>query len=120
VSHVLVLVTVLLTVYAQLIVKWQVVEAGPFPHGLPDQLLFLFRLVINPWIISVYLAALAAGLAWMAAMTKLQLSYAYPFMSLSFVFVLVLSAVFFHEPVTWQKSAGIALVVLGLAIGSQG
>ena len=33
-------------------------------------------------------------------MTKFQLSYAYPFMSLAFVLVMFLSAFFFNEPVT--------------------
>jgi drug/metabolite transporter (DMT)-like permease len=118
-SHILVLITVLLTVYAQIVVKWQVLEAGEFPLALADRILFLLTLLINPWVISVYVATLCAGLAWMTAMTKLELSYAYPFMSLSFVLVLLLSAFFFQEPITWQKSLGIVFIALGLAIGSQ-
>jgi len=118
-NHLLVLTTVLLTVYAQVVVKWQVLEAGDFPIALSDRMLFLLKLLINPWIVSVYVATLCAGLAWMAAMTKLDLSYAYPFMSLSFVLVLLLSAVFFNEPLTWQKSLGIIFIAVGLAIGSQ-
>ena len=119
-NHLLVLITVLLTVYAQIVVKWQVLEAGEFPLALQDRMLFLLTLLVNPWIVSVYVATLCAGLAWMAAMTKLELSYAYPFMSLSFVLVLLLSAFFFNEPLTWQKSAGVAFIVFGLAISSQG
>ena len=38
----------------------------------------------------------------------------------AFVLVLVASAFFFHEPVTGPKVAGIALICIGIAIGSQG
>ena len=34
--------------------------------------------------------------------------------------VLFLSALFFGEPLTWQKMAGVALIVGGVALGSQG
>ena len=40
--------------------------------------------------------------------------------SLSFVLVLFLSMLFFGEPLTWQKLAGVALIVGGVALGSQG
>ena len=65
-------------------------------------------------------AALLAGMAWMAAMTKLNLSYAYPFMGLTFVLVLVLSGVFFGEPMNWQKTVGVLLIMGGIALSSQG
>jgi multidrug transporter EmrE-like cation transporter len=112
--------TVLLTVYGQLVIKWQVTGAGVFPENPADQVLFLARLLLNPWIISALLAALAGALSWMAAMTKLDLSHAYPFTSLAFVLVLLGSAWFFHEPVTLPKIAGLALICAGIVIGSQG
>jgi multidrug transporter EmrE-like cation transporter len=56
----------------------------------------------------------------MAAMTKLPLSFAYPFMSLAFVLVMVFSSLLFNEPITAHKMIGVALVIVGLAIGSQG
>ena len=53
-------------------------------------------------------------------MTRLPLSHAYPFVSFSFVLVLISSAVFFHEPLTWPKLVGMACIVAGIVIGSQG
>ena len=119
-SYVYVFLTILLTVYGQLIIKWQVAGAGVFPAEPGDKLLFLARLLLNPWIISALAAALAAAIAWMAAMTKLDLSHAYPFTSLAFVLVVLCSAWLFHEPLTVSKMAGLALIVAGIAIGSQG
>jgi drug/metabolite transporter (DMT)-like permease len=81
---------------------------------------FLARLLANPWVLSALAAGLLASVSWMAAMTRLELSHAYPFMSLAFVLVMVCSAWFFSEPITPLKVAGIALVALGIVIGSQG
>ena len=119
-SYVYVGLTILLTVYGQLVIKWQVGLAGAFPAEPGARLLFLARLLVNPWIVSALVAALAAALAWMAAMTRLQLSHAYPFMSLAFVLVLVGSAWFFQEPLTLPKVAGLVLICAGIVIGSQG
>jgi multidrug transporter EmrE-like cation transporter len=111
--------TILLTVYGQLIVKWQVGEAGAFPAGLNDKLTYLGHLVVNPWVISVLVAAFVAALSWMAAMTQLELSRAYPFVGLSFVLILLLSGVFFGEAITLQKALGVALIVAGLIVGAE-
>ena len=40
--------------------------------------------------------------------------------SLAFVLVTLASALVFHEPVTGPKIAGIALICLGILVGSQG
>ena len=119
-SYVYILCTILLTVYGQLIIKWQVLKAGEFPENTLDKIGFLWHMLLNPWVISAFVAALLASLTWMAAMTKFQLSHAYPFMSLAFVLVLILSSLFFHEPITSPKVIGIVLVILGLVVGSQG
>jgi multidrug transporter EmrE-like cation transporter len=119
-SMVLIFATVLLTVYCQLIVKWRVGQAGAPPLDLVQKLIFLTRLLFDPWMLTVMLAALLAGLSWFAVMTKYQLSYAYPFMSLAFVLVLLLSAFLFHEAVTVPKVVGLAVVIMGLIIASRG
>ena len=119
-SYFYVALTILFTVYGQIVIKWQAQLAGPLPAGILDKLCFLLRLTCNPWVLSGLAAAFLAALAWMAAMTRLPLSHAYPFVSFSFVLVLISSAVFFHEPLTWPKLVGMACIVAGIVIGSQG
>ena len=119
-SYVYVACTILLTVYGQIVIKWQVTNAGAFPEATADKLWFLAKLLVNPWIASGLAAALLAAISCMAAMTKLDLSHAYPFTSLSFVLVLIASGLLLNEPVTWPKIAGIALICAGIAVGSQG
>ena len=112
--------TIFFTVYGQIIIKWQVSNAGVFPENVSGKLKFLLCLTFNPWVISSLCSAFLALLCWMAAMTKFDLSYAYPFMSFSFVMVLMLSSLFLHEPITIGKIFGIMFIVAGIIIGSRG
>lgn len=112
--------TILFTVYGQLVVKWQVSKAGPLPASFSERAFFLANLLLNPWIISAMVGAFLAMLCWLSAMTKFELSYAYPFMSLAFVLVLILSAVLFHESVTMPKVLGVGLVIAGIIVAGRG
>lgn len=112
--------TILFTVYGQFIIKWQVGLAGSLPVDNIKKVLFLLQLFLNPWVISGFVSAFLASLAWMAAMTKFPLNYAYPFMSLSFVLVLLLSPLLLNEAITMYKLIGMSLIVMGIIISSQG
>lgn len=119
-NYLYIVLTIVLTVFGQLAIKWQVSQAGALPPAAQDKLIFLMHLLLNPWIIAAFAAAFLASVAWMGAMTKFPLSHAYPFMSMNFVIVLLLSAWLFNEPVSLTKVIGIALICIGTIVASQG
>lgn len=119
-DYLYILATLAFTVYGQLILKWRIAQFGPLPAELADKFRFLFGLFLDPAILSGFAAAFLASLAWMAAMTKFDLSHAYPFMSLNFVVVLLLSGWLLSEPMTVQKTLGVGLIVLGTVIAARG
>jgi multidrug transporter EmrE-like cation transporter len=118
-GYVYVLATVLLTVYGQVVFKWRIDEAGDFPSRGSERLQYVADLAVDPWVISVFVAALGASVTWGAALTKFELSFAYPFMSLSFVLVLLLGVALFSEAMSAYKVIGVVLICAGLVIGSQ-
>ena len=65
-------------------------------------------------------AAFLASLCWMLAMSRLELSRAYPFMALNFLLVGLLAVPLFNEALTRPKVVGLFFVVLGLVITSRG
>jgi len=87
------------------------------PGDLTGKQLFLAKAFLDPFILSGFVAAFIASLFWMAAMTKLDVSFfAYPFMSLAFVAVRLLSALFCQEPITLGKVLGLAPIVSGFVV----
>lgn len=111
--------TIFFTVYGQLILKWRIVRYGTLPEAFNERVVFLFKLFLDPYILSGFLSAFVASLFWMAAMTKFEVSYAYPFMSLAFVLVFFFSIFLFGEAVSYQKITGLLFIVLGIFISSQ-
>lgn len=118
-DYLLILGCLVFTVYGQMVLKWRMDQLGALPEGGTWVVLrHLVGLIVDPVILSSFVAAFFASLAWMAAMTKFELSYAYPFTSLNFVAVLVLSVWLLGESMTLSKALGIGLIVLGTVIAS--
>lgn len=119
-AYVLVLATILLTVYGQFVIKWQVLMAGALPADLYGRVAFMLALLANPWILSALLAAFGASLCWMLAMTKLPLSHAYPYIALSFVLIVLGGAWLFSEPLSVYRLVGVAFIALGVIVTGLG
>lgn len=111
--------TVIFTVYGQIVLKWRLNQMEVLPDGFTVKFIFLFKAIFDPYIFSSFFAAFLASLTWMAALKEFELSRAYPFMSLSFVCVLFLSYFFFRETINVQKIIGTILIVLGIIIVSK-
>ncbi len=119
-DYLYIIATIAFTVYGQLILKWRIAKYGSLPQELEEKIRFLFSLLADPLILSGFVAAFVASLAWMAAMTKFELSHAYPFMSLNFVIVLLLSGWLLSEPITFAKVIGVAMIVSGTIVAANG
>ena len=94
-SYVYIALTIILTCYGQLVIKWRSPLHGEMPEPMVQKVLWLLSFYLDPFVLSGFVAAFIAGLCWMATLTKLPLSHAYPFMALSFAIVLMGSAIFF-------------------------
>ncbi len=119
IDHGYILSTVIFTVYSQLIMRWQVSLAGTLPVGIVDKVQFIAHLFLNPWICSSILATLFAGISWMLAMTRFEISYAYPWVGLNFVLMLIFGVFIFDEAFNMAKVFGTLLVVIGIVIIAQ-
>lgn len=118
-EHLFILGTVLCTVFGQILLKWRIAIYGSLPAGVEGKIIFLFKMVLDPFIIFGFFSAFLAALCWMAAMTKFDLSYAYPFVGLTYVLNLFFAVMLLNEAWTWPKLCGTGLIVLGIYISSR-
>ncbi len=120
-NHLYLLLAISFGVTSQLIIKWQM-SAFYFDdyETWHDKFALAFSMLLNPYIIISLILTLLAGVTWMIAMTKFEISYAYPFTLLGLVLVTIFSVVFFGESVNTYKLSGIILIILGIVVISKG
>ncbi len=120
-SYLYLLGTVVFTVYGQLIIKWRIGIYGALPDTFFSKILFLFKLLLDPFILSGFFAAFIASFFWMAAMTRFDVSYAYPIIVGGLViFTSFFAILFLKEPVSLMKVAGLVLIVAGIYLLGRG
>lgn len=117
-AYLFIALTILLTVYGQLILKWQV-DLNSQLLATPIKPLNVVILLLKPWVISAFVAAFGASICWIAAINKLPISRAYPYMAINFFLVALLASAFFHERIDSYKIVGTAIIMLGVVVLSR-
>lgn len=107
-------ITIVLTAYGQIILKWRINQFTNIPDGYLDKAFYFIRSLFDIYIFSSFLSAFIASLAWMATLKEFELSKAYPFMNLSLILVMLLSYLFLKETITVTKIIGCILVIIGV------
>jgi drug/metabolite transporter (DMT)-like permease len=79
-------------------------------------LISLLKIIFDPFIFSGFSSAFIASLFWMAAMTKFEITKAYPFMSLAPALVLLFAVILLGEEFTFGKLIGLFLIIIGVVI----
>lgn len=108
--------TVVFTVYGQLILKWRIGIYGQLPDST-SKIMFLLKALLDPYILSGLVAAFVASLFWMAAMTKFDVSFAYPLITAGLTLMTVFMAiVILNESISINKVIGVLLILSGVLI----
>lgn len=73
----------------------------------------LKKIFLSPFIYSGFLFGGINVLLWCFALTELDLSYAYPFLSISYLTIMIAAKFIFNEHIGRQKIIGLSLIALG-------
>ena len=76
----------------------------------------IFKFLFNPYIFSGLFLYGIGAIIWISILSRANLSFAYPMISLSYILIILLSKFIFNEPVTAYKWAGIILITLGASL----
>lgn len=120
IDHSYILLTIFFTVYSQLVMRWQVTAAGQLPDDITGKVRFTIILLLNPWVITGVISTFLAGVSWMLAMTRFEISYAFPFVSLNYVLILAASVFLFNESFSVTKILGSLIIIVGIVVISKG
>lgn len=116
-SLLLILVCVFIGVSGQLILKVAMNSFGRIDSSaIANPLALIGRLAVNPVIILAILLYIAGALLWMVVLSRENLSFAYPILATSYIFVVILSKFIFNEPVGFARIIGAITIFAGVIL----
>ncbi len=116
---VLILLCVSLGAVGQIALKQGMLHFGQLELRLPMIFITFSRVLVRPLVVvGLGLYGLSAFL-WLIVLSRVELSYAYPMISLNYVLVIGLSWAIFHERLSWSKFLGTLIICLGVWVLSR-
>ena len=115
-SILLALVSVALNAAAQLALKQGTRVVGVAAHDVSSGWTVLSRAALNSWVWVGLVAYVLSVALWLLVLSRVQVSYAYPIVSLGYVMATAAAWVLWREDVSAMRMAGIGLICLGVLL----
>ncbi len=112
----LILTGVLLNAAAQLLLKTGTNAVGAFEFTRANILPVGIKLVTQWPIIGGLSCYVISVVVWILGLSRVDVSIAYPMLSLGYVVNLFAAAYFFGEPLTSQKLLAVTIIIIGVAL----
>lgn len=114
VSWVLILAGVLLNACAQLLLKAGTNSVGAFAFNAGNLLPVGLRLATEPHILGGLVCYVISVVVWIMALSRVEVSLAYPMLSIGYVVNALAAWWLFGEALTVERLAGIGLIIFGV------
>jgi multidrug transporter EmrE-like cation transporter len=113
----LILAFTVLVVAGQLLLKHGLSSYEIF--GLGELMRNIIKIVFSPYVFAgLALYVVSTGI-WLVVLSRTSLSFAYPFISISYVLIVITSRIFFNELIDTYKVIAIVLIISGVFMLSQ-
>ncbi len=114
---ILILLSVLLNCVAQLLIRKGMLIEGEV--GMQNMLSHVGSMITNVWLWGAMLCYALSILLWMSVLSKVEVSYAYPFLSVGYVVSAVAGYALFNEDLSPVRIAGIIVICIGVILISR-
>ena len=110
----LILLGVLLNAAAQIVIKKGMTDIGHFSFTMENVVPIGMRVALSPFIllgVAFYVVSLAV---WLMVLSRVDVSYAYPMLSVGYIVAALAGKYFFNEPLGLVRWAGIIVICIGV------
>jgi len=114
-----ILISVVAGAAGQVLLKKGMGSMGPLTLSIDQLGNILWRIGTNPYVVIGLAIYVGGTVFWLTALSRVDLSYAYPFASLSYVVMLIASWQLFNENITVLRLLGSLIVCVGVFIISR-
>lgn len=115
----LILTGVLLNAIAQLALKQGMREIGHFDFTPPTLLSMSWRVGTNGYVLFGLVCYVVSVAVWLLALSRVEVSFAYPMLSVGYIVTAVAAFYLFGEALTPVRIAGIAVIIFGVFLISR-
>jgi multidrug transporter EmrE-like cation transporter len=115
----LILLGVLLNAAAQLLLKAGMSQIGHFEFSLVNALPIGMQVLGNPAILTGLFIYSVSVVVWLLVLSRVQVSYAYPMLSIGYIVNALAAYYFFAEPLTSMRMLGIFIIIAGVYLVAQ-
>ena len=116
VSFALVLFGVLLNAAAQLLLKAGTNSIGHFEFSSANLVPIGWKVATQPYILGGLMCYAISVVVWIMALSRVEVSIAYPMLSIGYVVNAIAAYLLFGEAVGIQRLVGIGIIVVGVYI----
>ncbi|OGT42382.1 MAG: 4-amino-4-deoxy-L-arabinose transferase [Gammaproteobacteria bacterium RIFCSPHIGHO2_12_FULL_37_34] len=115
----LILLGVMLNAGAQLMLKAGMTQIGHFDFSLASAIPVSFKVMSNPPImIGLMMYVMSVGV-WLLVLSRVQVSFAYPMLSIGYIVNALAAYYLFGEPLTSLRILGIFIIIAGVYLVAQ-
>lgn len=114
-----ILLSVLMVATGQLVLKAGLNRLGSLSFQTNEIFQTFFTIFTSPLVVLGFLLFIGSSVLWLVALSKADLSFAYPMLSISYATVAFLSILIFNEPFSWTKGLGVVIIVIGVFLMSK-
>ena len=109
--------SVIAGVIGQVLLKRGMLNMGPLSLGGGSNVLSLvWSIFTNPWVIAGLALYVSGTLFWLIDLSRADLSFVYPFATVSMALIILISRVVFNESISSLRLIGIITIALGVLI----
>lgn len=118
-AFLLLLVAIAMSTTGELLLKHGMNMVGVLSLAPGDIVPMLFKAFTNPFVFAGFALIFGGSIFWLAVISRVDLSWAYPMLSLGYIIVVIESWIILNEPVTALRLAGVLIICLGVFILSR-
>lgn len=103
-------------VAGQLMLKIGMSQMGALEISMAAVPSIAWRMATSPWVMGGMVIYVSGIFFWLLALNRVDLSYAYPFASLSYVLIFLSSWLLLGEQITMPRVMGMLVICLGVVL----
>lgn len=119
-DFVAIFVSIFLAVVGQLLLKMGMLRIGKFSFNVSTLVPQYIKILLSPLVIAGLVGFFISMLIWLYVLSRMELSFAYPFVALNYVLILFGSYFLLKEAITPMKVIGVVVIVAGVYLVARG